>query len=104
MASGSTALVPMAPRVSGEPQPGAEAGRGSGSPGAAGRCGSPLSGRSKWLLALSVVLAIAAAVLGSIWFGIAAVLPFLYVAPCLAMAAMCMKGMKGNSAAGPGAS
>ncbi len=50
--------------------------------------------RMKWMLGVSVVLAVAAAALGSAWLGFAAVLPFLYLLPCLAMVAMCMKGMK----------
>lgn len=43
-------------------------------------------------ITISLVLAVAGVLLGSIWFGFAAVLPLLYVAPCLVMAAMCMRG------------
>tara|TARA_R110000850_G_scaffold169848_4_gene295102 strand:- start:205 stop:402 length:198 start_codon:yes stop_codon:yes gene_type:complete len=53
--------------------------------------------RNKWLIATSVVLAVGAVILGSLWLGLAAVLPLIYVLPCLAMAAMCMEGMKGGS-------
>ena len=50
--------------------------------------------KTKWLLLAGIGLAIAAAVLGSIWLGMAAVLPFLYLAPLLLCFAMCMKGGK----------
>ena len=50
--------------------------------------------KTKWLLLAGIGLAIAAAVLGSMWLGMAAVLPFLYVAPLLLCLAMCMKGGK----------
>lgn len=61
-------------------------------------CASPArwSTRKKWLIAASVIVAAGAAILGSLWLGLAAVLPLLYVLPCLAMAAMCVKGMNGN--------
>jgi len=36
------------------------------------------------------------------WFGFAAVLPLLYLFPCLAMMAMCMKGMKSTGPEGSG--
>lgn len=62
-----------------------------------GKCGSKVSAKTKWLILASVVLALGAAVFGSVWFGIAAVLPLLYVLPCLAMMAMCMKCMRRTS-------
>lgn len=54
-------------------------------------CSSGMGNRRKWLLALSAVLAIAALALGSVWLGFAAILPFLYVLPCLLMLAICMR-------------
>ena len=104
MASSSTALVPVAQANGRELQVSAEAQGASGSRNACSGCGSQASegfGRRKWLIAASIALAIAAAVLGSVWFGIAALLPLLYLAPCLAMVAMCMKGGKGSTPAGP---
>ena len=70
----------------------------------AGSCGSIASRRKQipWLLVASIALAVAAALLGSALLGFAAVLPFLYLLPCLAMTAMCMKGMaKGKSDEAP---
>lgn len=61
------------------------------------RCGSKVSAKTKWLILTSVVLAMGAAVFGSVWFGIAAVLPLLYVLPCLIMMGMCMKMMRHTS-------
>ena len=58
---------------------------------AEGLCSAGKGRRRKWMLALGVVLALAALALGSIWLGFAAILPFLYVLPCLAMVAMCMR-------------
>lgn len=61
-------------------------------------CGTRRAGVSrKWLIGISLVLAVAAGVLGSLWFGIAAILPLLYLLPCLAMMGLCMKGMNGKS-------
>lgn len=54
------------------------------------------SAKKKWLMAASIVLAVGAAVVGSVWLGWAAVLPLLYLLPCLAMLAMCLKGMNGS--------
>ncbi|MEP2723234.1 hypothetical protein [Roseibium sp.] len=54
-------------------------------------CSGVSSPRHKWLLAASAVLALAALAFGSMWLGFAAILPFLYVLPCLAMLAMCMR-------------
>ncbi|USA38944.1 hypothetical protein [Pelagerythrobacter marinus] len=75
----SRALVPVA----------ATAERSSN--GAEASCSAGIGRRRKWMLALGVVLALAALALGSIWLGFAAILPFLYVLPCLAMVAMCMR-------------
>lgn len=61
----------------------------------AGGCGgqrSLLAGRSKWFLVAAGLLAVAALVLGSAVLGFAAILPLLFILPCLVMAAMCMKG------------
>lgn len=60
-------------------------------------CGGKISPTTKWLILASVVLALGAAVFGSVWFGVAAVLPLLYVVPCLIMIGMCMKMMRGMS-------
>ena len=54
-------------------------------------CSGVSSQRRKWLLAASAVLALAALAFGSMWLGFAAIFPFLYVLPCLAMLAMCMR-------------
>ena len=54
-------------------------------------CSGASSQRRKWLLAASAVLALAALAFGSMWLGFAAILPFLYVLPCLAMVAVCMR-------------
>lgn len=50
------------------------------------------------MLALGAALVLAGVVLGSSWLGFAAILPFLYVLPCLLMFAMCMR--KGHSSQG----
>lgn len=60
-------------------------------------CGGQISPTTKRLILASVVLALGAAVFGSVWFGVAAVLPLLYVVPCLIMMGMCMKMMRGTS-------
>lgn len=60
-------------------------------------CGGKASPKTKWLILASMVLALGAAVFGSVWFGIAAVLPLLYVVPCLIMMGMCMKMMRRTS-------
>lgn len=51
-----------------------------------------LSGRNKWFLAAAGLLAIAALALGSALLGFAAILPLLFILPCLAMMTMCMRG------------
>ena len=68
--------------------------------------GSPrhwLRGRTGMLLLAALVMGGAAFGLGWAWLGFAAVLPLLYVLPCLAMFAMCMKGMGSNRGAGSSA-
>ena len=57
-----------------------------------GRKGSLIAGRRKWFLIGAVILAVAGLVLGSSILGFAAILPLLYILPCLFMAAMCMRG------------
>lgn len=57
--------------------------------------GGRLSGR-RGLYALAFVLVAAGLALGGAWWGFAAVLPLLYVLPCAAMLAMCMKGHGGS--------
>ncbi|MCP2017743.1 MAG: hypothetical protein ABJF09_03440 [Qipengyuania citrea] len=99
MTSSSTALVPWTPQL-GAQQLQAATSKSSGGKS----CASPArwSTKTKWLIAASVVLALGAAILGSMWFGFAAVLPLLYLFPCLAMMAMCMKGMKSTGPEGSG--
>ena len=104
MASSSTVLVPVAQARATELQVSGQAQDASGFPKRGGGCGSRGSGgfgKRKWLIAASIALAVAAAVLGSVWFGIAAVLPLLYLAPCVAMVAMCMKKGNGGTPSGP---
>lgn len=63
-----------------------------------------LRDRRGLFVALAFVLAVAGLALGGAWWGFAAVLPLLYVLPCAAMLAMCMKGHGGseqNTAAKP---
>lgn len=106
MASRSTALVPVSRAKGSELQLSAQPQDASGSREGASGCGAGGScafARRKWLIIASIALALAAAVLGSIWFGIAAVLPLLYLAPCVAMVFMCMKSGKAGTPAGPGA-
>lgn len=60
-----------------------------------GGCGGkgPVSSvRSKWLLVAAIVLAVAGLALGSSILGFAAILPLLFILPCLVMAVMCKKG------------
>lgn len=59
--------------------------------------GSPFAGQNKWLLIGAALLAAAGLVLGSSILGFAAILPLLYVLPCLLMAAMCMRVHGGGS-------
>ena len=54
-----------------------------------------LTGR-RGLYALALIAAAAGLVLGGAWWGFAAILPLLYVLPCAAMMAMCMKGHGGS--------
>jgi len=49
--------------------------------------------RGLWVFA--VALAAAGLFLGGVWWGFAAILPLLYVLPCAAMMAMCVKGHGG---------
>lgn len=96
MTSSSTAIVPWSPPQPDQPLDGGQlqtAGVTKSGQGC-GHCKEGGSAKRKWLVAGGVAFAIAAAVFGSIWFGFAAMLPLLYVLPCLAMLAMCMKGMK----------
>ena len=51
-----------------------------------------LGGRNKWFLAAAGLLAIAAVALGSTVLGFAAILPLLFILPCLVMMTMCMRG------------
>lgn len=81
----STALVPL--------------GEASSAGEKAGGCGgqrSLLAGRNKWFLIAAALLAVAALAFGSAWLGLAALLPLLYILPCLVMVAMCMR-MHGKS-------
>ena len=49
-----------------------------------------------WMLALVVAgMGLAG---GGAWFGIAALLPLLYILPCAAMMAMCMRGQGSSNA------
>ena len=77
----STALVSARSRV--EPEK-TECGCGSKR--------SPMAARTKWLLVAVAVLIVAGLALGSSLLGFAAMLPFLFVLPCLVMLGMCMKG------------
>src|SRR3546814_6422298 len=90
MTSSPTALVPWMPPEGRDRQALASTTEGPMQKS----CASPMrwSVRNKWLIATSVVLAVGAVILGSLWLGLAAVLPLIYVLPCLAMAAMCMEG------------
>ena len=58
------------------------------------------------MLLFAAALGIISLLAGWMWFGAAAVLPVLYVLPCAAMMAMCMKGHggAGNTHSKPGAS
>jgi hypothetical protein len=73
---------------------------------AAARASAPglLKGRSG-LLVLAAALVALGLLAGWMWLGTAAVLPVLYILPCAAMMAMCMKGhggSGGNDPAKPG--
>lgn len=66
--------------------------------GGCGGKGSLMAGRNTWLLIAAVVLAVGGLALGSSILGFAAILPLLFILPCLVMAVMCMKGHgKGGS-------
>lgn len=52
---------------------------------------SLFAGRSKWFLMAAVVLAAAGLALGSGFLAASALLPLVYVLPCLVMMGMCMK-------------
>ena len=57
------------------------------------RISSYLQGRRALFVAVAV--GSAALIFGWGWFGFAAILPLLYVLPCAAMMAMCMRGHHG---------
>ncbi len=63
----------------------------SGQAGAVTAAKRHLAGRRS-LYALAVVLLVPGLAFGGAWWGFAAILPLLYVLPCAAMIAMCMKG------------
>lgn len=88
--STSNNIAPVAPAA--EPEKGTSGCGGKGL----------IAGRNTWLLIAAIVLAVAGLALGSSILGFAAILPLLFVLPCLVMAAMCMKGHAkgGNSDAG----
>lgn len=66
---------------------------------ACGQSGSLMSGRRKWFVVAAALIAAAAVAFGSAVLGFAAILPLLFLLPCLVMAAMCMKGHgNGNGA------
>ena len=67
-----------------------------GTSGCGGK-GSLMGGRNKWFLIGAALLAAAGLVLGSSILGFAAILPLLYILPCLVMAAMCMRGHGGGN-------
>ena len=105
MASRSTAVVPWTPSPARAMRAGDQSARATGEQQKGGGCANRSSGGSRkrwWLVASSVLLAVAAAVTGTVWFGFAAVLPLLFLLPCLAMTAMCLKGMNRNKSAGAG--
>ena len=79
--STSNSIAPVAPTA--EPEK-----RTSG----CGGKGSVIGGRNRWLLVVAIVLAVAGVALGSSVLGFAAILPFLFILPCLVMAVMCKKG------------
>lgn len=88
--SSSTALVPVGPKTN--PAEAISAKSSSG-------CGGSRKGlgnRRKWLMVVSIGLALVGVALGSVWFGFAAILPLLYLVPCLLMVMMCMRGMNAN--------
>jgi cystathionine beta-lyase family protein involved in aluminum resistance len=60
--------------------------------GGCSEAGSFLSGRRKWFVIAAALIAAAAVAFGSALLGFAAVLPLLFLLPCLVMAAMCVRG------------
>jgi hypothetical protein len=65
------------------------------SPPAPRRISTYLQGR-RGILVVAAAIGGAGLTFGWAWFGFAAVLPFLYVLPCAAMMAMCMRGHGGS--------
>lgn len=56
-----------------------------------GCCGTgQTSGRMKWPMVAAAALLVIGLVTGSAMFGFAAMVPLLYVLPCLAMCGMCL--------------
>ena len=76
--STSNSVAPAAPAA--EPE--------KGTSGCGGKR-SFMAGRNKWLWIAAIVLAVAGLALGSSILGFTAILPLLFILPCLMM---CMKG------------
>jgi len=71
------------------------------SPAPSGQAGPVMSSRRylegrRGHYALALMLAAVGLVFSGAWWGFAAILPLLYVLPCAAMMAMCMKGHGGS--------